>query len=83
MIPESKAILTCTNLGTPVITLGDKDRAACAYKDMVDRFSGDENVEWRYTTAEPCAMCMSAIAWSGFARVLYGTSIPYFSSNGA
>jgi len=55
VIPESKAILTCTNLGTPVITLGDKDRAACAYKDMVDRFSGDENVEWRYTTAEPAS----------------------------
>ena len=35
-----------------------------------------------YTTAEPCPMCMSAITWSGFGRVVYGTSIPYISSLG-
>ena len=35
-----------------------------------------------YTTAESCSMCMSAIAWSGFGRVIYGTSIPYIESQG-
>jgi septum site-determining protein MinD len=55
VIPESKAILTCTNLGTPVITLGDSDKAAGAYSDMVDRFCGETDVEWRYTTVEPAS----------------------------
>jgi len=55
VIPESKAILTCTNLGQPVITLGDKDKAAGAYADMCDRFAGHENVEWRFTTVEPAS----------------------------
>mmetsp|Transcript_24372 Transcript_24372/g.34078 ORF Transcript_24372/g.34078 Transcript_24372/m.34078 type:complete len:131 (-) Transcript_24372:383-775(-) len=35
-----------------------------------------------YTSAEPCPMCMAAIAWSGFGRVIYGTSIPYIASQG-
>jgi tRNA(Arg) A34 adenosine deaminase TadA len=29
-----------------------------------------------YTTAEPCAMCLSATAWAGIPIVCYGTSIP-------
>ena len=36
-----------------------------------------------YTTAEPCSMCMSAITWSGFGRVYYGTSIPFIEAHGA
>jgi tRNA(Arg) A34 adenosine deaminase TadA len=28
-----------------------------------------------YTTAEPCAMCQSAILWAGIPQVVYGTSI--------
>lgn len=36
-----------------------------------------------YTTAEPCPMCMAAIGWSGFAAVLYGTSIPFIEARGA
>ncbi|GMH51586.1 hypothetical protein TL16_g01044 [Triparma laevis f. inornata] len=56
VIPESKAILTCTNLGTPVITSSSHtdDPASGAYSDMVDRFLGEEK-EWRFTTAEPAS----------------------------
>lgn len=35
-----------------------------------------------YTSAEPCPMCMSAITWSGFGRVVYGTSIPFIAAHG-
>ncbi|PPD46689.1 MAG: tRNA-specific adenosine deaminase [Methylocystis sp.] len=28
-----------------------------------------------YTTGEPCPMCMAAIVWSGFTRVVYAASI--------
>eukprot|EP00814_Leptocylindrus_danicus_P020256 CAMPEP_0116013398 /NCGR_PEP_ID=MMETSP0321-20121206/5705_1 /TAXON_ID=163516 /ORGANISM="Leptocylindrus danicus var. danicus, Strain B650" /LENGTH=318 /DNA_ID=CAMNT_0003482945 /DNA_START=117 /DNA_END=1073 /DNA_ORIENTATION=- len=52
VIPESKSILTCTNLGQPVITLGEEDQAAGAYSDMVDRFLGEKK-ELRYVTPEP------------------------------
>jgi tRNA(adenine34) deaminase len=33
-----------------------------------------------YTTAEPCAMCQGAVAWSGISRVVYGSSIPFLKS---
>lgn len=33
-----------------------------------------------YTTAEPCAMCQGAVAWSGIRRVVYGSSIPFLKS---
>lgn len=51
VIPESKDVLTCTNLGTPIITLEDND-AAGAYDDMVDRYLGEEK-ELRFVTPEP------------------------------
>ena len=35
-----------------------------------------------YTTAEPCVMCMGAIEWSGFGRVIFGTDIPFIESQG-
>ncbi|GMH46491.1 hypothetical protein TrRE_jg4198 [Triparma retinervis] len=56
VIPESKAILTCTNLGTPVISSNShlEDPASGAYSDMVDRFLGEEK-ELRFTTAEPAS----------------------------
>lgn len=40
VIPESKAVLTSTNIGQPVILTDDK--AAEAYKDVVKRFLGEE-----------------------------------------
>jgi len=55
VIPESKSILTCTNNGTPVITLADSGEAAAgAYSDMVDRFLGEEK-EMRFITPEPAS----------------------------
>ncbi|GMI57622.1 hypothetical protein ScalyP_jg5076 [Parmales sp. scaly parma] len=52
VIPESKSILTCTNNGTPVITLeGKGDNAGGAYSDMVDRFLGADT-PMRYVTPE-------------------------------
>ena len=49
VIPESKSVLTSTNLGQPVI-MGD-DRAGEAYKDVVKRFLGEET-PFRFTTYE-------------------------------
>jgi len=44
------------------------------------RYSPGEAAEtWKelslYTNAEPCPMCASAIRWSSFAELIYGTSI--------
>ena len=33
-----------------------------------------------YTTAEPCAMCQGAVAWTGISRVVFGSSIPFLKS---
>ncbi len=33
-----------------------------------------------YTTGEPCPMCMGAILWSGFARMVYAASIEQLST---
>lgn len=52
VIPESKDVLTCTNIGKPIITLGEDNPAAGAYMDMVDRFLGEEK-ELRFVTPEP------------------------------
>lgn len=52
VIPESKDVLTCTNLGKPIIAMGEENSAAGAYMDMVDRFLGQER-ELRFVTPEP------------------------------
>jgi tRNA(adenine34) deaminase len=44
------------------------------------------HVKWSdvtlYTTAEPCAMCQSAIVWAGISRVVFATSMDYLLSHG-
>lgn len=50
VIPESKGVLTSTNLGQPII-LKEQDFAAEAYKDVVQRFLGHD-VPLRFVTAE-------------------------------
>jgi len=52
VIPESTEVLTCTNLGNPVITLPEEIPAAGAFLDLTDRFLGEEK-EMRFTTPEP------------------------------
>ena len=50
VIPESRAVLTSTNLGQPVINI-DGDKAGEAYKDVVKRFLG-QDIPLRYVTYE-------------------------------
>ena len=46
--------------------------------------ASNANIDWTkltlYTTAEPCAMCQGAVAWSGIKRVVFGSSIPFLKS---
>jgi len=46
---------------------------------MNDFVARNGNAGWPecvlYTTAEPCPMCMSALAWAGIGAVVFGTSI--------
>ena len=46
--------------------------------------ASNAKIDWTkltlYTTAEPCAMCQGAVAWSGIKRVVYGSSIPFLKS---
>jgi tRNA(adenine34) deaminase len=55
-----------------------------AINEAVRRAGGD--VRWQdcilYVTAEPCAMCMSGILWTGIPRVVYGSSIQTLSGLG-
>lgn len=51
VIPESKAILTATNIGQPVICMPKED-AGQAYMDTVDRFLG-ESKEFRFLSPQP------------------------------
>jgi tRNA(Arg) A34 adenosine deaminase TadA len=46
--------------------------------------ASNPKIDWTkltlYTTAEPCAMCQGAVAWSGISRVAFGSSIPFLKS---
>lgn len=52
--------------------------------DAINRCIADRpGVDWGklllYSTAEPCPMCMSALAWVGVAGVVFGSSIEFLS----
>jgi tRNA(Arg) A34 adenosine deaminase TadA len=53
--------------------------------DAINKCAADHpGIDWTtltlYTTAEPCAMCQGAVAWSGIGRVVFGSSIPFLKS---
>ena len=55
--------------------------------DAINRCVAEHpRIDWSelvlYTTAEPCSMCLSAIAWAGIPDVYYGTSIPHLQRMG-
>ncbi|MBF6057168.1 MULTISPECIES: septum site-determining protein MinD [Thiomicrorhabdus] len=50
VVPESEDVLNASNSGEPVI-MDEESKAAQAYKDIVDRFLGEEK-EHRFLTAE-------------------------------
>lgn len=52
VIPESREVLSCTNVGSPVILLSEDKPVAGAFRDTVDRYLGEEK-ELRFTTPEP------------------------------
>lgn len=52
-----------------------------AIRDFVSRNASSElKGATIYTTGEPCPMCMGAILWCGFGRMVYGASIKQLSS---
>ncbi|CAM9449587.1 unnamed protein product [Scytosiphon promiscuus] len=62
LIPESKAVLTATNLGQPVI-MEKGDDAAVAYKDAVDRFLG-KKVDLKFVQPKPVGLLKRIFASS-------------------
>ncbi|GAM24856.1 hypothetical protein SAMD00019534_080310 [Acytostelium subglobosum LB1] len=55
VVPESQDILTCTNLGRPVITLDKASDPAEAYRDVVERFLGDPK-PFRFIEPKPTGL---------------------------
>ena len=49
-------------------------------KCAASRLKIDWTILTLFTTAEPCAMCQGAVAWSGIRRVVFGSSIPFLKS---
>ncbi|CAN0085357.1 unnamed protein product [Pylaiella littoralis] len=74
VVPESKEVLTATNLGQPVI-MTEGDDAATAYKDAVDRFLG-KKVELKFVQPKPVGLVSSGIVVSLYPKRWYERSGP-------
>ena len=51
VVPESKNVLTASNMGLPVIASNQTDKAAIAYDDAVARLLGEER-EMQFLTPD-------------------------------
>lgn len=53
--------------------------------DAINKCAASQpKIDWAtltlFTTAEPCAMCQGAVAWTGIRRVVFGSSIPFLKT---
>jgi tRNA(Arg) A34 adenosine deaminase TadA len=68
----------------------NRSRISPTYHGEVDAINRcaqrNPDIDWSglvlYTTAEPCPMCQSAVAWAGIGMVVFGSSIPFLQSLG-
>jgi guanine deaminase len=85
--PFGAVIVRDGKVATRGRNMGVKTNDPTAHGEMVAirRFVADHPADGLkgatiYTTGEPCPMCMSAILWCGFGRVVYAASIGALST---
>jgi tRNA(adenine34) deaminase len=85
--PFGAVIVRAGNVAATGRNMGIKSNDPTAHSEMVaihhftaERPAADLKGVTIYTTGEPCPMCMSAILWCGFARMVYAASIEQLSA---